>query len=35
MGHVPFYYLKKNEIKKNQELLGTLFQSMARNKFIY
>lgn len=35
MGHVPFYYLKKNEIKKNEELLDTLFQSMARNKFIY
>lgn len=35
MGHIPFYYLKKNQINKNQELLDTLFLSMANNKCIY
>lgn len=35
MGHIPFYYLKNNQIKKNKEILETLFKSIAANKFIY
>lgn len=35
MGHIPFYYLKNNQIKKNKEIPETLFQCMADNNFIY